>query len=304
MSELPARPDLDQLRRQAKELLSAAKSGDAEATARIGAVSARFSLADAQLAIARSHGFASWPRLKTEVERRDILNQRDLARLTTLLAEQPEQARTNMRAWRDHPRGTSPLAYIAMLRFDAARLGLEGPLSGTGAVAQALIDAGAPVDGEPSDPETPLITAASYGDAEIAEVLIRNGADLDAAAAPDAGGVPGGTALLHAAVFGMTAVVDVLVAAGARISGLSEAAAAGDITGWLRDGTPVQDRIRALVMAADHQRLDVIDRLLDAGTPIDAEDDVFHRQALRLATARGRTVSVEHLLRRGADPQV
>jgi ankyrin repeat protein len=71
-----------------------------------------------------------------------------------------------------------------------------------GAVAGALLAAGAPVDGPPGDRETPLITAASYGDAEVARVLIEAGADLEATAAPNAGGVPGGTALEHAAVFG------------------------------------------------------------------------------------------------------
>ena len=37
--------------------------------------------------IAREYGFASWARLKLEVERRDILNTRDLSRLTRMLAE-------------------------------------------------------------------------------------------------------------------------------------------------------------------------------------------------------------------------
>ena len=90
-------------------------------------------------------------------------------------------------------------------------------VAGTGATAHVLIAAGAPIDGLPGDRETPLITAASYGDADVAAVLIAAGADIDATAAADAGGVPGGSALLHAAVFGMTDVVDLLVAAGARV---------------------------------------------------------------------------------------
>ena len=72
-----------------------------------------------------------------------------------------------------------------MLRFDHARLGLPAELPGTGAAAKALIDAGAPVDGRPGDLETPLITAASYGDAEVAKVLIDAGADIEAVSAPD-----------------------------------------------------------------------------------------------------------------------
>jgi ankyrin repeat protein len=42
------------------------------------------------------------------------------------------------------------------------------------------------------------MTAASYGDAEVAEVLIEAGADIEARASTDAGGGPGGTALMHA----------------------------------------------------------------------------------------------------------
>ena len=70
MSELPGRPNLDQLRRQARELLRAAADGEPSALARIRAVSERVSLSAAQLAVAREYGFASWPALHAEVERR------------------------------------------------------------------------------------------------------------------------------------------------------------------------------------------------------------------------------------------
>ncbi|MGH3151495.1 MAG: DUF5990 family protein [Streptosporangiaceae bacterium] len=70
MSQLPARPDLDQLRHQARELHRAARDGDARALRRLGQASGTVTLSAAQLAIARDYGFASWPRLKAEVERR------------------------------------------------------------------------------------------------------------------------------------------------------------------------------------------------------------------------------------------
>ncbi|MDX6596397.1 MAG: uncharacterized protein QOE87_284 [Gaiellales bacterium] len=299
-SELPARPDLKQMRRQAKDLLRAAKSGDAQALAQLRAVSDDVILASAQLAVARAHGFPSWAQMLTEVERREILTTRDTRRLGELLAGDPGLAARSLEQWCDHPKGARPLGFIAMLRFDASRLGLSGDLPGTGAIARALLAAGAPVDGEPGDPETPLITAASYGDADVARELIAAGADLEAVAAPDAGGVPGGTALLHAAVFGMTPVLDLLVAAGARVHGIEEAAAAGDLSGRVASDTPLEARIRALVMAADHERLGVIDELLAAGTPIDATDAVFGRQAMRTARENGREASVAHLLARGA----
>ncbi len=302
MPDLPARPDLDQLRHQAKDLLHAAQRGDPDAITRINAVSGQITLAAAQLALAREYGFASWAKMKAEVERREILNGRDLSRLTRLLAEHPQLATEKMEHWRDHPMGADPLGYMAMLRFDHTRLGLPADLPGTGAIARALIQAGASVNGYPGDKETPLITAASYGDAEVAKVLIEAGADIEAVSAPDSGGVPSGTALTHAAVFGMTEVVDVLVAAGARITSFGNAAAAGDITGWpLARFTP-QRKIQALVFAADHQRLTVIDQLVTAGTPVNEPDAEWGRLPLHIAAQNGRPASVRRLLAHGADP--
>ena len=303
MADLPARPDLDQLRHQARELLRAAQRGDIEATARIRAVTGRIILSSAQLALAREYGFASWAKLKLEVERRDVLNSRDLSRLTSLLAEHPELATTKMEHWCDH-KGAQPLAYMAMLRFDHDRLGLPRQLPGTGAVAKALIDAGAPVNGHPGDKETPLITAASYGDAEVAKVLIEAGADIDAVSAPDSGGAPSSTALGHAAVFGMTEVIDVLVAAAARIDSLEMAAAAGDVSAWPLGRFTLQRRIRALVFAADHQRLNVIDQLVEAGTPVNEADAEWGRLPLHTAAGNGRPASVRRLLAHGADPNL
>jgi len=303
MPDLPARPDLGQLRRQAKDLLRGARAGDAAALGRVRAVSDRLVLASAQLALAREYGFTSWPGLRNEVLRREILNSGDPARLGALLDGDPQLAVAPMEHWCDHPRGASPLGYVAMLRYDTSRR-VWRDVPGAGALARVLVDAGALVDGALGDRETPLITAASYGDAAVARVLVEAGADLQAQAAPDAGGVPGGTALLHAAVFGMTEVIDVLVAAGASPRSIEEAAAAGDLGDYLTPQTPLQARLRALVMAADHQRLEVIDRLLAAGTPVDATDAKWSRQALRIAAQNGRVGSVERLLARGADPNL
>jgi hypothetical protein len=64
---LPGRPDLDQLRRQARELLRAAAANDEQALRRIRMVSQKQTLSAAQLAIAREYSFASWPKLRAEV---------------------------------------------------------------------------------------------------------------------------------------------------------------------------------------------------------------------------------------------
>jgi hypothetical protein len=113
--------------------------------------------------------------------------------------------------------------------------------------------------------------------------------------------LPSGTAVDHAAVFGMTEVLDVLVAAGAKIQSL-EMAAAGDITGWPLARLTRQCRIRALVFAADHQRLNVIDQLVESGTPVNEADAEWVRLPLHTAAGNGRPASVRRLLAQGADP--
>ena len=70
---LPERPDLDQLRRQAKELRDAARAGEPGARARLAAydlAAAPVTLAAAQLAIAREHGASSWAQLRATIEER------------------------------------------------------------------------------------------------------------------------------------------------------------------------------------------------------------------------------------------
>jgi uncharacterized protein len=69
---LPKRPNLDQLKLQAKEFLRAVLAGEpdavTEAAARYpGVAPQKFALHDAQLVLARAYGFASWPRLKAYV---------------------------------------------------------------------------------------------------------------------------------------------------------------------------------------------------------------------------------------------
>ena len=54
--DLPARPNLDHLRKQAKALLRSMRQHRAEAK-----------LSDAQHAVAREHGFTSWPKLKAHL---------------------------------------------------------------------------------------------------------------------------------------------------------------------------------------------------------------------------------------------
>jgi ankyrin repeat protein len=70
---LPASPRVEQLRKQARELQRAVRTGDPEAVARVAehhpdgtpvpGARRRFALSAAQLVVARTYGFPSWPRL-------------------------------------------------------------------------------------------------------------------------------------------------------------------------------------------------------------------------------------------------
>ena len=66
-------PDLDQLKRQAKELLDAYRSLSPDAIAEVAAyhrtaAPATFALHDAQFVLGRSYGFESWPKLTAAVD--------------------------------------------------------------------------------------------------------------------------------------------------------------------------------------------------------------------------------------------
>src|SRR6516162_9137537 len=70
---LPARPDFEQYKRQAKELLAAIRNGDSRALQRLNASHPRCIdptaavLADAQLVLAREHDCESWPEFKRTI---------------------------------------------------------------------------------------------------------------------------------------------------------------------------------------------------------------------------------------------
>ena len=127
--KLPERPDLDQLRKQAKELLRRCASGDAEAAAEVRAYftperDAPLTLAQAQLVLARAHGFDSWPKLKAFVEGVhkqalvDAIHARDLDAVRAILRRRPELADATT------GRGEQSMIHLAVLNDDAAVLRL------------------------------------------------------------------------------------------------------------------------------------------------------------------------------------
>lgn len=115
--QLPAHPHLEQLKKRAKALLKELQAGTPGALTRLleqhpqwqsvtpgSEAKSRFTLADAQLVIAREYGFESWPKLRAHVLQleippsdevtvraiREAAGQGDLRRLEALLDAHPE----------------------------------------------------------------------------------------------------------------------------------------------------------------------------------------------------------------------
>ncbi|HEY2015416.1 MAG TPA: ankyrin repeat domain-containing protein [Bryobacteraceae bacterium] len=111
--QLRPHPDLDQLKRQAKELREAFLAGDAGAVSEVkqhyrGADRSQFALHEAQLVLARSYGFDSWPKLKAFVDgvtvRRlaEAVRAGDLVQVRAMLQARPELANVDMSAGDEH----------------------------------------------------------------------------------------------------------------------------------------------------------------------------------------------------------
>ena len=94
-------PDLDQLKRQAKELFEAYRALSPEAVAEVTAyhrtaTPENFALHDAQFVLARSYGFESWPKLRaavdgvTESKLHEAVERSDLRTVRELLTRRPE----------------------------------------------------------------------------------------------------------------------------------------------------------------------------------------------------------------------
>ncbi|GAB3426753.1 ankyrin repeat domain-containing protein [Flindersiella endophytica] len=84
--ELPAHPNLEYYRKQAKQLLHLYADGAAEAVARVADVlgeraAERFLLSDAQFVLAQEHGFRTWAEFKAHIERPNIVEDRPVSRL-------------------------------------------------------------------------------------------------------------------------------------------------------------------------------------------------------------------------------
>ena len=156
-NSLPERPDLQHLKNQAKDLL---KEGTAS------------SLADAQLSVARSYGFSSWPKLKLHVELlqetgqlREAIQQENLDRVQELMTRNPELHRAKMGY-----NGNGPLTLVCESRTPLTPQRL--------AIAKWMIENGSDVH---QGGDGPLMRSALRDDyLPMTELLVSHGADVNA----------------------------------------------------------------------------------------------------------------------------
>jgi len=295
---LPARPSLEQYKKQAKDLLKLWKAGDGEAVRRArkfhprfrppgserSESKAAFPLADAQLVLAREHGFESWPKFAKHIAAlnredslvpafelaADAIAAGDVATLGRLLRENSGLVR--QRSTRAH-RATL-LHYIGANGVEDYRQ--KTPRHAVD-VLKVLLDAGAEVDAvaDVYDRDTPLgLVATSLHPLRaglqeaLMETLLGAGATVD----------PGGGIVKACLANGRGQAAEFLARRGARL----------DLEG-----------------AAGVGRLDVVRSYLDGdGSLTSAATRRQMQSGLNWACEYGRAGVVEFLLENGADPAV
>jgi len=369
---LPPRPNLSQYEKRAKELVVAAGSADPgavhswatgwlETLARLLEVSITpfvrhsfdravsaiedsvrkspgpFALADAQLLIARAHGFESWPAfaaaveppVETDLVRRefeaaaDAVVNGDLATLESLVRRNPDLVRA--RSFRVH--GATLLHYVAANGVEDFRQ--KTPPNAL-AIARFLLEAGAEVDGlantygggKYQTTMNLLVSSTHPADAGLQAPLVHLLLDYGAAIN---GLEDEGSPLVTALAFGYGESADVLAGRGARIDNVITAAAVDRLDlvrsfvvdpATLRAGVPRQGPLwftwpegaraqieLALVWACRFGREEVAQFLLDQGVDPAARDG-DSMTALHWAAA-GRCMDlVTLLIGRGAPLEV
>ena len=156
--ELPAKPNLEHLKNQAKDLLRNFQQGDAVAKERfasLGSLSKAFDpkLADALHLIACEYGFTSWPKLKEHVESLTrILSPAELLAAAVCASDAEKTARVLEK----HPE---------------LKAQLDAPMANYGAGM------------------TPLLAAVQRSDRKTIDVLLAAGADIHARSHSWAGGL-------------------------------------------------------------------------------------------------------------------
>jgi ankyrin repeat protein len=157
---LPERPNLQHLKNQAKDLLRAGSAA---------------SVADAQFQIARSYGFASWPKLKAHVELlgeigelKAAIDRNDFDQVRALMTRNPALHRAPFGYGKN-----GPLTWVA-----ECRVPWEPPGEARLTMARWMIENGSDVH---QGGDGPLMRAALVGyRVPMMELLVAHGADVNA----------------------------------------------------------------------------------------------------------------------------
>jgi ankyrin repeat protein len=283
---LPARPNLEQYRKQAKDLVKKTSS----------------KLSDAQFVLAREHGFESWPKFAKHVEAlaaktspiskfeqaADAIIAGDASTLSQLLRENPELIRA--RSTRVH-RATL-LHYVAANGFEDYRQ--KTPANAL-EIAKILLDAGAEVDATSDSygKDTTLVLVATSIHPKRAGVQIAlMQLLLDRGAAPD-----GVNPCLRN---GRPEAAEFLAQRGAPLD-LEAAAGLGRldlVQKLIGEATPSQLNA-GLWWASEYGRNHVVDFVLNNGADLRAGENIG-LPALHWAVVGGHLDTVKLLLKRGA----
>ena len=335
---LPTHPNFDQLKHQAKDLVRAHDAGDPEALQRIREFHPRFrdaadslihqspfTLSDAQLALAREYGFASWQRLKATVDApvapdadkplHERIEDGNFRRGVDLIdAGDAEGIREHLAA---HPQvldqrvvfeGINYFRNPSLLEFTA-----ENPVRrATMApnilqIVRMLLDAGAARNRQSVDATLALVSSGRVP-RECGVQIDLIGILCDAGADPN-------YAILSALSHGEFDAVEALLQRGATLD-LPVAAATGrtKIARQLLANASSEERHRAFALAAQHGRVEIVRLVLDAGedpnrfnpvgvhahsTPLHQAAFAGHEDVVRLLVEHGARLDVEDILFHG-----
>ena len=317
------RINLEQSRKQAKDLVKAFQAGERRAIDVIRSHHPRFKgldvahaterpfrLADAQLVVARIHYFESWPKLLQHIdtlERQDPRVARFEDAANAIIAGDIETLRTLVRVDPNIVHERSTRAHRAPLLHYISANGVEDYRQVTPpnaiAVARLLLDSGAEVDA----------TSEAYGGDSTAlglvatstpprragvqipliDLLLERGAAID--------GVRSGQSFVRDALANdCPEAARALAERGARIPGITAAAGIGrlDLVVQLAEDASERDLGKALIAAAGtSDGHDIVRFLLDRGVDVAAATGWT---ALHAATGGANPRTIDLLIRRGA----